>query len=382
MPSAVDRLFVELQRFFQPLGVAISSPGELAAFLRGFGFAFDRADVTGAAGQLAPTRAAMLKLVATIREAVDKGLDAGSLADIAVAAEPVFQGLDSFPDAVSALAPPGPLSPADFAQSLKRLPEEVFNVLLTDYLADHVPLLLHALVFLDVVRASHIPETGDPRSRGIEYSIPEYRWDRLRLLVEDASKWAEQAYGWGVAFDSDTFIFRFARIFEYLGGIAEIREMSEGQATVLMPHLASSPAQTELCAGAPCQNQLDQDVGCGRVRRGERDGPRGASRRGTDQPERRRHRHRALHGRLHRANVPPERGPRARPLRRHRRCRRSRIQLPSQRSEPRRRAGRRCLRRHRLWHGASLRSQRDGDPRRPAAWHSPADRGRRGRSHR
>jgi hypothetical protein len=63
------------------------------------------------------------------------------------------------------------------------------------------------------------------------------------LLVDDASKWAEQAYGWGVAFDSDTFIFRFARIFQYLGGLAEIREMSEGQATVLMPHLATSPAK-------------------------------------------------------------------------------------------------------------------------------------------
>ena len=243
MPSAVDRLFVELQRFFQPLGVAISSPGELAAFLRGFGFAFDRADVTGAAGQLGPTRAAAVKLVATIRDAVAQGLDAGGLADIAVAAEPVYQGLDALPDAVSALAAPGPLSPAEFAQSLKLLPEEVFNVLLTDYLADRFPLLLHTLVFLDVVRPSHIPETGDPRSRGIEYTIPEYRWDRLRLLVEDASKWAEQAYGWGVAFDSDTFIFRFARIFEYLGGIGEIREMSEGQAAVLMPHLATSPAK-------------------------------------------------------------------------------------------------------------------------------------------
>ena len=36
--------------------------------------------------------------------------------------------------------------------------------------------------------------------------MPAYRWDRIGLLFEDTGKWAEQAYGWGVAFDSDTFI--------------------------------------------------------------------------------------------------------------------------------------------------------------------------------
>jgi hypothetical protein len=105
MASALDRLFLELQRFVEPLGAALNSPGQLAAFLRGFGFAFDGGDVAGAAGQLAPMRAALLKLVATTRAAIADGLDAGNLADIAVAAQPVFQGLDSFPDAVSALAP-------------------------------------------------------------------------------------------------------------------------------------------------------------------------------------------------------------------------------------------------------------------------------------
>ena len=52
---------------------------------------------------------------------------------------------------------------------------------------------------------------------------------------------AEQAYGWGVEFHSDSFIRRLARIFEYMGGFAEIREMSVAQTTVFMPHLAASP---------------------------------------------------------------------------------------------------------------------------------------------
>ena len=91
--------------------------------------------------------------------------------------------------------------------------------------------------------------------------MPVYRWDRLRLLFEDASEWAEQAYGWGVAFDSDTFILRLVRIFEYLGGLAEIREMSEGQAAVLMPHLATSPVKPSFALAPIVRTRSTPPVG-------------------------------------------------------------------------------------------------------------------------
>jgi hypothetical protein len=243
MPSAVDRLFAELKRFFEPLGVVLASPEELAAFLRGFGLGFDRGEVADAAAQLAPMLGSMRRLSVTTRDALANGLDATDVVAIASAAEPLFQGIETFHEAIERLNAPGPLSPEDFARALKALPEELFNVLLTDYLADRAPLLLHALAFLDVAQTNQIPETGHPHARGIAYAIQEYRWDRLRLLLEDASEWAREAYGWGVAFDSDLFILRLATIFEYLGGVPEIREMSEGQASVLMPHLATGPVK-------------------------------------------------------------------------------------------------------------------------------------------
>jgi hypothetical protein len=243
MASTVDRLFAELQRFFEPLGLALSSHGELAAFLRRFGYAFDGDDVADVVGQLAPMRASMVRLVATTRAAVANGLDAADVVAIADAAQPVFEGFDSLHAAVTALAPPGALSPEVFARGMQEFPDELFNILLTDYLATYWPLALHALVLLDVVGTDQIPEEDDPRARGASYSVTVYRWDRLRLLFEDASEWAGQAYGWGVAFDSETVILRLVRIFEYLGGLAETREMSEGQAAVLMPHLATSPVK-------------------------------------------------------------------------------------------------------------------------------------------
>ena len=119
----------------------------------------------------------------------------------------------------------------------------MFNVLLTDYLNMYSPLVIHTLAFLDVAKTEKIPATGHARSRGVAYVRPVYQWDRISLLFDDASEWAEQAYGWGVSFDSDKFILRLARIFEFIGGIAETREMSQAQAAVFIPELASSPAK-------------------------------------------------------------------------------------------------------------------------------------------
>lgn len=241
--AAVDQLFTELQRFFEPLSVALASKDELAAFLRRFGFSFDGADVTGPAEQLAPLRGSIRQLTATTNDALSDGLDASDLVTIANAARPLFRNLDTFHNAFSNLGPPGGMTPQEFAQSLDALPEELFNVLLTDYLSAYAPLLLHTLAFLDVTRTEVVPASGAPRSRGVTYSRPVYQWDRIGLLFDDASEWAKQAYGWGIDFDSDQFILRLVRIFEFLGGTAEFREMSDAQAAVFVPDMVASPVR-------------------------------------------------------------------------------------------------------------------------------------------
>lgn len=243
MAAAIDRLFVELQRFFEPLAVAVASEDELAAFLRRLGLPFDGAEVAGPAGGFAPMRDSIRQLASTTSDALSDGIDAADLVAITSAARPLFRALDTFGAAFASLSPPGNLTPEEFAQALAGLSQELFDVLLTDYLSAYAPLLLHTLAFLDVIEAEEIPATGDPRSRGLAYERPAYRWGRIGLLFDDASEWAAQAYGWGVAFQSEVFIYRLARIFEYLGGMAEIRDMSDGQAAVFAPNLASSPVR-------------------------------------------------------------------------------------------------------------------------------------------
>lgn len=239
MSSTIDRLFVELHRFFEPLAVALTSPNELASFLRRFGLGFNEADMTGPAAQLGPMLTAFIDLGTTTSEALADGLDAADLVTIADAAQPIFEGLGSFEDVLSSLTPPSGLTPEMFLQSLSELSEDVFTSLLTTYLNKYSPLVIHTLAFVDVAKAEQIPATGHPRSRGIAYVRTVYRWDRISLLFEDPTEWAKQVYGWGVAFNSDDFILRLIRIFEFIGGLAEIREMSEAQASVFLPHLAT-----------------------------------------------------------------------------------------------------------------------------------------------
>lgn len=243
MSSTIDRLFVELHRFFEPLAVALTSPNELATFFRRFGLGFDEAAMTGPANQLGPMLTAFIELGSTTSDALADGLDAADLVTIADAAQPIFEGLGSFEDVLSSLTPPSELTPAQFGQALAELSEDVFNSLLTTYLNKYAPLVVHTLAFVDVVKAEPIPATGHARSRGVAYVRMVYRWDRISLLFENPSEWAKQVYGWGVAFNTDEFILRLVRIFEFIGGLAEIREMSEAQASIFLPHLATLPVK-------------------------------------------------------------------------------------------------------------------------------------------
>ena len=206
-----------------------------------FGFGFDGSDVVAATSQLSPIRASVLQLAATTRIALSDGLDASGIVTIVDAAQPLFEGLRTFHQALAGIALPT-LSPQAYSAALESMPEELFDVLLADYLGRNAPIVLHTLAFLDVVRMETIPAEGHPRSRGLAYAMPNYKWDRIGLLFDEPSTWAEQAYGWGVDFQSDSFIRKLAQIFEYMGGFAEIREMSQAQATVFLPHLAASPA--------------------------------------------------------------------------------------------------------------------------------------------
>jgi hypothetical protein len=240
--GAGDSIVAELRRFFEPLILALASPHEFAAFMRRFGFNLGGGDLTGAVAQLTQSRTAMIDFAALARAAVANGLNASDVVTLANSARPLLEGLRTISQAFSGVVPAG-MSAQAFTQHLTSFPEELFNTLVTDYLTDNTPAVLHILAFLDVTRVDQIPATGDPKSRGIAYSLPAYDWDRISLLFDDPQEWAAQAYDWGVDFDSDKFIYRLTRIIEYLGATADIDDMTNGQVAAFMPHVAAAPVR-------------------------------------------------------------------------------------------------------------------------------------------
>jgi hypothetical protein len=237
--GAADVIVVELRRFFEPLSLALASPNEFAAFMRRFGFSVGGTDVGAAATQFGGMRTAINQFGDRCRSVIANDFDPTDVAAAAEAALPLFEALRTMPQTLSGLSPAG-LSPQAFAQSLATFPEELFDALLTDYLVRYAPIVLHALALLGVIRSEKIPPSGDVRSRGLDYARPVYDWDRIRVLFDDPSDWAAQAYGWGVDFDSNTFILRLARIVEYIGGLVQIDDMSDALAELFMPHIVGS----------------------------------------------------------------------------------------------------------------------------------------------
>ncbi|RWC62377.1 DUF6603 domain-containing protein [Mesorhizobium sp.] len=236
MSGVISTFFVELRRFFGPITVAVASPQNLAVFARRFGYGLAGPDMVAAAGQLRPMGHSVVQLGGTIKSAVANGLRAQDVVAIGDAALPLFQGIRTFHQAFNGAVPQGMTAQA-FAQQLQSFPEELFDLLLTDYLTQRVPLALHGLSLLDVVGTEFIPETGAQRSRGLAYVATSYRWDRIGLLFDHPDEWAKQAYGWGVDFRSDVFIRRLANLFDYLGGVADLRDMTREQALVFMPDI-------------------------------------------------------------------------------------------------------------------------------------------------
>jgi len=240
--GATDAIVAELRRFFEPITLALVDAHEFAAFMRRFGFDLGGGNLAGAVTQLAPARTALVDFATRARTAVADGLHPDDVAALIDSARGIFDAIRNLPQAFSGVAAPG-LSAQAFAQALAALPEELFNTLLTDYLADNAPLVLQILALLDVAGVQRIPASGDPASRGLAYGRYVYDWERIGLLFDQPAAWAEQAYGWGVDFDSEKFIFRLTRVIEYIGALADINDMSDGQVAAFMPHLIGSPVR-------------------------------------------------------------------------------------------------------------------------------------------
>ena len=191
-------------------------PRILATFLRRFGFDLAGNDVVAAATQLEPMGEEIVDLGGVIRTAIANGMGVNDVVSIATSAGRSFRDCEpsirrwrrgaAGHDGASLRAVLAVVARGTVRPPADRLPQRA-------------PLALHALALLDVAATEIVPAAGAPAiARPAPTRAPSIAGTASACCSIDAEEWAEQAYGWGVAFDSDMFILRLVRIFEYLGG--------------------------------------------------------------------------------------------------------------------------------------------------------------------
>jgi hypothetical protein len=237
MPDIIGKSAVEVAQLFLPLRLAVEDGEELATFLRRFGLPVEVGQLGTLTSSLTPLRQGITTLLESAETALANGVDAGDIQTLVSAAGPLFNTVQSIGTSLSSLAGAIPSGPTmqPFDEVVAGFPSELLDLLLADYLSARFPVALHVLTLLDVAQLEEIPPEGDPRSRGLLYVRHHFEWHRIRQLFENPGEWALEAYAWGVAFDSDTFIARLMRIFEALGGMASIDEMKQAEVLVFMP---------------------------------------------------------------------------------------------------------------------------------------------------
>lgn len=237
MPDLLARTAVEVAQLLSPLRLAVEDTEELALFLRRFGLPLRGSQLTALVTSLGPLRTGVVSLLGAADDALDGGVSGSELQALLVSARPLFDTVQSMGAQLSSLAAAVPTGAGvqPFTQVIAGFPEELLDLLLADYLSGRVPVLLHLLSVLDVVRVEAIPASGHALSRGLEYVRHHFDWERVSLLFDRPDVWAREAYGWGVNFDSDKFIGRLGRIFELFGGMASSDEMTEAELQAFLP---------------------------------------------------------------------------------------------------------------------------------------------------
>jgi hypothetical protein len=256
MPELIGATAVQLARFFSPLTVALENEGELTLFLRRFGIAFSINSLTGAVTTLAPLRDGVRAIATAAEDATTSGLQPADIKALFEAARALFTSLENISSTFSALTAEG-MTPQALVQVLTSLPEEVFDLLLADYLRTRSPIALWLLHLLDVYRPQTIPAT----ERGIRYVRHTFDWSRVSLLFNDPESWARAAYDWGVNLDSDKLIWRLARVIELIGGVVLVQEMTLEEVAAFMPDWPSRTSPPKMAKAPLIRKEVLADDG-------------------------------------------------------------------------------------------------------------------------
>jgi hypothetical protein len=245
MPDIIERAAVELARVFSPLVVALEDEEEFAVFLRRFGISFSDGSLTTPIATLAPLRNGARALASAAQDAAANGFQPADITALFEAARALFPRLGSFSSALSGATADG-MTPQALAQTLAALPEELFDLLLADYLTSRVPIAAYFLNLLDVYR----PQTIAATERGVVYVRHTFDWSRVSQLFDSPEAWARLAYNWGVDLATDKLIWRLARLIELVGGVVHIDEMTRAQIAAFLTNWPT-PTSPPTMAMAP-----------------------------------------------------------------------------------------------------------------------------------
>lgn len=194
----MNKLLLELAFLVDPVISAVDGPEEIRAFAALFGISVSEPTssvmVTGLAAKTATLQTEInAYLTGLLAGTADFPAAAPLISSIAgIIGDPVWTTLPGF----------GP----EFGHAF-------LDRLLFDYLERRNPLALNILRLLGVCREELVARSSHP-GRDLDYTSISFDWGKIADFVSDTGKWAEDTYGWGLAFDHVLTIRRLLSLFD------------------------------------------------------------------------------------------------------------------------------------------------------------------------
>jgi len=199
MPSQniFERVALEMSRALSPLQNLTGSVDEFANFLL-TGLGWDVNDIPQPVRDLASDISKLVNLTKDIND-TDQ-IDYGKLTEIAAALVKLFDNIEKI-----ATAPTTGLLPALIAeQFLQKLPDELLQYLLVEYVRGYHPLGYAALQLLGIIATEQVDAITAARPPHVKYKV---NWSYFIEILTKPQDVFKKAYGWG---DNNFNFFSFA----------------------------------------------------------------------------------------------------------------------------------------------------------------------------
>jgi len=252
--STVERLLVEVAKMLQPLATALSSRADLQKLLRSFGYLLADADADGTLSAATGQRDALGNLVDALETLMCTAQDHSlTLEDMQPVLEQVPAALGLVANFADILVPLSARLPSDF-------PEEVFDLLITSYLAFQHETIHAIAVLLGLIEYRPVTAgSADPDARDCDYLKVSVQWTRLGALFRDPASVAGDLYEWGQdQFASNLLLVRLQTVADTVGVLAVLEDPEQALVAALWP--ASVPTNSPAVLRIPMWTAEDDEA--------------------------------------------------------------------------------------------------------------------------